>query len=95
MTAHGSIRMITNKFNGLLTYSRGGDANGFSITARGYHGKWNSSDQIADNAVPLVGFFGTLNPTDGGNSQRYSLQAEWHRQGANSADENHGLRILL
>jgi TonB dependent receptor/Carboxypeptidase regulatory-like domain/TonB-dependent Receptor Plug Domain len=72
------------KFNGLLTYSRGGDADGFSITARGYHGKWNSSDQIPENAVPLVGFFGALNPTDGGNSQRYSLQAEWHRQDANS-----------
>jgi len=68
----------------MLTYSRGGDADGFSITARGYHGKWNSSDQIAENAVPLVGFFGTLNSTDGGNSQRYSLQAEWHHQGANS-----------
>jgi outer membrane cobalamin receptor len=72
------------KFNGLLTYSQGGDADGFSITARGYHGTWHSSDQIAANAVPLVGFFGTLNPTDGGNSQRYSLQAEWHRQDANS-----------
>jgi outer membrane receptor for Fe3+-dicitrate len=73
------------KFNGLLTYSQGGDADGFSITARGYHGKWNSSDQIADNAVPLVGLFGTLNPTDGGNSQRYSLQAEWHHQDEKSA----------
>ena len=73
------------KFNGVLTYSQGGDADGFSITARGYHGKWNSSDQIPDNAVPLVGFFGALNPDDGGNSQRYSLQAEWHRQDANSA----------
>ena len=73
------------KFNGLLTYSQGGDDRGFSVTFRGYHGKWNSSDQIADNAVPLVGTFGTLNPTDGGNSQRYSLQAEWHRQDANSA----------
>jgi len=72
------------KFNGLLTYSRGGDANGFSITARGYHGKWNSSDQLPVNAIPRVGFFGTLDPTDGGNSQRYSLQAEWHRQGTNS-----------
>jgi hypothetical protein len=72
------------KFNGILTYSQGGEANGFSITARGYHGNWHSSDQIAANAVPLVGFFGTLNPTDGGNSQRYSLQAEWHRQDANS-----------
>ena len=72
------------KFNGLVTYSRGGDADGFSITARGYHGTWHSSDQIPDNAVSLVGFFGALNPTDGGHSQRYSLQADWHRRGANS-----------
>ena len=72
------------KFNGLVTYSQGSDANGFSITAHGYHGQWHSSDQIAENAAPLVGFFGTLNPTDGGHSQRYSLQGEWHRQGANS-----------
>jgi hypothetical protein len=72
------------KFNGFLRYSRGGDADGFSITARGYHGEWDSSDQIAENAMPLVGFFGTLNPTDGGRSQRYSLQAEWHRQNASS-----------
>jgi hypothetical protein len=57
--------------------------------ARAYHGKWNSSDQLAENAVPLVGFFGTLNPTDGGNSERYSLQAEWHR-----ADENSETKIM-
>ena len=72
------------KFNGLLAYSQGSDADGLSITARGYHGTWHSSDQIAANAVPLVGFFGTLNPTDGGNSQRYSLQGEWHRQGTSA-----------
>ncbi len=72
MTAHGRIRMAYAKFNGLLTYSQGDDANGFSITARAYHGKWNSSDQIPVTATPLVGFFGALNPTDGGNSQRYS-----------------------
>ena len=72
------------KLNGLLTYSQGSDANGFSITARGYHGKWNSSDQIAEDAVALVGFFGTLDPTTGGRSERYSLQGEWHRQGDHS-----------
>ena len=72
------------KFNGLLTYSHGDDADGYTLTARGYHGTWHSSDQIPANAVPLVGFFGTLNPTDGGNSQRYSLQGAWHRQGTNS-----------
>jgi hypothetical protein len=76
-----------NKLNGLLTYSQGDDANGVSITARGYHGKWHSSDQIPVNAVPLVGLYGTLNPTDGGHSQRYSLQGKWHRQGANSASK--------
>jgi hypothetical protein len=73
------------KFNGLLTYSQGDSSEGFSITARAYHGKWDSSDQIPITAIPLVGFFGALNPTDGGNSQRYSVQAEWHRQGTNSA----------
>jgi hypothetical protein len=75
------------KFNGLVTYSRGGDANGFSIAARSYDGKWHSSDQLPDNAVPQVGFFGTLNPADGGNSQRYSLQGEWHHTGANSVSQ--------
>jgi hydrogenase/urease accessory protein HupE len=73
-----------SKFNGLLTYSQGDAGNGFSVTGRAYHGQWNSSDQLAENAVPLVGFFGTLNPTDGGNSERYSLQAEWHRLDGNS-----------
>src|SRR5271166_462683 len=72
------------KFNGLLGYSQGGDANGFSITARAYRGTWHSSDQIPVDAIPLVGYFGALNPTDGGESQRYSLQGEWHRQDANS-----------
>jgi hypothetical protein len=75
------------KINGLLTYSQGDDANGASITARGYHGRWHSSDQIPVSAVALVGLYGTLDPTDGGHSQRYSLQSEWHRQGANSASK--------
>jgi hypothetical protein len=69
------------KFNGLLTYSQGGDDRGFSITARTYRGTWHSSDQIPVDAIPLVGVYGTLNPTDGGESQRYSLQGEWHRRG--------------
>ena len=76
--------MLITNINGILTYSQGDDANGVSITARAYHGKWNSSDQIPVTAIPLVGFFGALNPTDGGHSQRYSLQGEWHRQGTNS-----------
>ena len=33
----------------------------------------------------LVPFFGSLNDSDGGHSQRYSLQAEWHRADDQSA----------
>ena len=84
-----------NKINGILTYSEGDDTNGASITARAYHGKWNSSDQIPVTAQSLVGFFGTLNPSDGGHSQRYSLQGEWHRQDDKFRVEDHGRRILL
>src|SRR5271156_956410 len=73
------------KFNGLVTYSRGTEASGFSITTRAYDGaRWNSSDQLPYTALPVVGFFGALNPTDGGRSQRYSLQGEWHHKGADS-----------
>ncbi len=76
------------KFNGILTYSQGNEANGFSVTARGYYGVWNSSDQIPAS-FGATNFFGAINPTDGGNSQRFSLQAEWHRQ-----DENSETRIM-
>jgi hypothetical protein len=72
------------KFSGLVTYSQGESANGLSVTARAYHGKWNSSDQIAASAVPLVGLFGSLNSSTGGESQRYSVQGEWHRSDATS-----------
>ena len=78
------------KFNGQLTYSRGNEANGWSVTAHGYHGEWNSSDQIAASAISigLVPFFGSLDDSTGGNSQRYSLQGEWHR-----ADENSTTKV--
>jgi outer membrane receptor protein involved in Fe transport len=82
------------KFNGLVTYSQGDNANGFSITTRAYDGaRWNSSDQLPYTAfTPTApgqignyqGFFGALNPTDGGRSQRYSLQGEWHDKGESS-----------
>ena len=71
------------KFNGVLTYSLGDESNGFSVTARAYHGKWYSSDQIPAS-FGATNFFGTLNPTDGGDSGRYSFQSEWHRHDANS-----------
>ncbi len=75
------------KANGLVTYSQGDAGEGFSVTARGYHGTWNSSDQIATSAVTsgLIPLFSSLDGTTGGYSQRYSLQGEWHRNDTQSA----------
>ncbi|MGC3958571.1 MAG: TonB-dependent receptor [Verrucomicrobiota bacterium] len=76
-----------NKFNGQITYSEGDDANGFSLTAHSYYGVWDSSDQIATSAVDsgLIPLYGSLDNTTGGDSQRYSLQGEWHRSDDQSA----------
>ncbi len=74
-----------NKYNGVLRYAQGTPANGFNVTAMAYGAHWNSTDQIPQRAVDsgLVGLFGTLDPTDGGNSSRYSLSGEWRQSDGN------------
>ncbi len=67
------------KLNGVLRYSQGTALDGFSVTAMAYNNRWTSTDQIASRAVGqgLIGRFGTLDPTDGGQSSRYSLSGRW------------------
>jgi hypothetical protein len=74
------------KYNGVLRYSVGDARNGFAATFMGYQGDWNATDQVARRAVDegLIGRFGNLDPTLGGNTQRYSLSAEYQRSGATS-----------
>jgi hypothetical protein len=66
------------KVNGLLRYSRGTIDRGVSVTAMGYDGGWNATDQIPGRAVAsgTLPRFGTIDPTDGGETYRYSLSAE-------------------
>ena len=74
------------KYNGVLRYSLGDVRNGFAITGMGYSGKWDSTDQVAQRAVDdgVISRFGSLDPTDGGETHRYSLSAEWQRSSATS-----------
>jgi hypothetical protein len=67
------------QINGVVRYSRGDSINGFAITGMGYHGEWNSTDQVAQRAITegLVSRFGAINPTDGGHSYRYSGSVDW------------------
>lgn len=84
------------KGNGVLRYTTGDDTLGWSMLGFAYRGEWNATDQIAQRALTgnnavaggfSVGRFGTLDPTTGGNSQRYGAIAEWHRRNDVSASK--------
>ena len=72
------------KVNGLAKYSRGDAARGYAVTGMGYDGRWDSTDQIPERAVRdgTLSRFGYVDPTDGGESHRYSLSFDgWSREG--------------
>jgi len=69
------------KLNGVLRWNQGDAGNGLTVTAMGYDGKWNSTDQIPERAVGegLISRYGEIDPSDGGSTYRYSLAADWRR----------------
>jgi hypothetical protein len=71
------------KENMVLRYSTGDARNGYSATAMYYHQIWNNTTDIPVRAITeglVANRFGTLDPTDGGHSQRASLSLEYHTQ---------------
>ena len=66
-----------HKLSGLLRYSQGTPTDGFSASAMAYSNTWTSTDQIPLRAITsgLVGLYGELDPTDGGDTSRLSLSA--------------------
>ena len=69
------------KLNGVMRYSQGTAEDGFSLTGMAYANKWNSTDQIPSRAVASgeIGLYGAFDPSDGGNSNRFSLSGRWTR----------------
>jgi outer membrane receptor protein involved in Fe transport len=73
------IREDVGKVNLMLRQGfelAGGQAN---VTVMGYRNRWNSADQIPQRAVDqgLIGEFGSIDTTLGGESSRYSLSGGW------------------
>ncbi len=81
------------KIDGVLSYTHGDARDGFTLSAEAYHNVWRSTDQIPDRAIAdhtdpvgaptapaddLIGRFGLIDPSDGGNTGRYALTADWH-----------------
>jgi outer membrane receptor protein involved in Fe transport len=73
-----------DKAGGLLKYTRGDKDRGGSFEAMGYNGHWRATDQIPLRAVTggLISAFGTIDPTDGGKSHRWSVSGHaWRKLG--------------
>lgn len=65
--------------NAVLRYGRGDAQAGSTLEAMAYKGTWNATDQVAERAIDegLITRFGSLNTSDGGDSQRYSVSGRW------------------
>jgi outer membrane receptor protein involved in Fe transport len=65
------------KFSGLARYTQGTATDGFSLTGMAYANSWNATDQVPLRAITSgqIGRFDAEDPTDGGNTNRFSLSA--------------------
>ena len=82
--------------NLILRYSHGDADHGWNVTGMAYEGgPWTSTDQVAKRAIAegLIDRFGSLDPTDGGKTYRYSLSGEWHSGDIHSMTRAHAYVI--
>ncbi|MBD5657224.1 MAG: TonB-dependent receptor plug domain-containing protein, partial [Candidatus Eremiobacteraeota bacterium] len=74
-----------HKVNGLLRYSVDRGPDSFSVTGSAYDGSFNSTDQIPQRLVDAgeLSPYGFIDPTDGGNTYRYALSAQFEHHARN------------
>jgi outer membrane receptor protein involved in Fe transport len=69
------------KENVVLRYSHGDEREGYTATLMYYHQLWTNTTDIPVRAITeglVPNRFGSLDPTDGGHSQRASLSLDYH-----------------
>ena len=69
------------KANGVARYSRATDDGAWSADFMAYDGEWTATDQVPLRAVEdgTIGRFGFVDPSSGGETHRYSLSGQGHR----------------
>ena len=75
-----------HKINGVMTWSQGTQENGIAFDAMAYANRWHASNQIPERAVTegVISLWGNINPTDRGDTTRFSLSGRWSETDANS-----------
>lgn len=77
------------KLNAVIRYTEGTVDNGLSLTGMAYSNRWNSTDQVPLRAITSgqIGLYGALDPTDGGNSDRFSISGRWAQSDKNGSSK--------
>ncbi|MDD5410795.1 MAG: TonB-dependent receptor plug domain-containing protein [Methylobacter sp.] len=79
------------KYNGMLRYTLDNRDWGLSVNAKAYHSSWNATNQIPERAINngTLDLYGSMDPSDGGDSNRYSLSSNvWSRGDSYKNDFN-------
>ena len=81
-----TLKEELKRHNGVVTWSGGTQAQGWSLTGMGYDAKWRSTDQIPQRLIDAGSFngqpfgrFDAIDLSDGGETSRTSVSGEWHR----------------
>ncbi len=76
------LEQESRRANGLIRFVHDDGTDRFTLTAMGYDAEWTSTDQIPQRAIEdgRLDRFGYVDPSNGGNSQRYSLSAAWEHK---------------
>jgi hypothetical protein len=90
------------KINGVLRWSQVTAKSQFTITAQGYRGDFDSTDQIPQRLVDagVLARDGYYDPTDGGRTYRYTLSTSWQHDDPNGSTrfsaygESYGLDLF-
>ncbi|HTO96974.1 MAG TPA: TonB-dependent receptor [Myxococcales bacterium] len=74
------------RFNGVLRYSQKSADTRWALTAMGYYGLWNATDQIPQRAVNdgTIDRFGGIDPTTGGKSYRFTASGDFQHTFGNA-----------
>ena len=75
----------SKKFNGMLRYTLDKGNWGMSVNGKAYTNSWTATNQIPQASIDsgAIGLYGSMDPTDGGKSNRYSMSADFWNQGGN------------
>ncbi|MGX2031201.1 TonB-dependent receptor [Methylocaldum gracile] len=72
-----------DKFNGMLRYTIDREDWGLALHGKAYRAQWNATNQIPERAVQSgqIDLYGTMDPSDAGKTDRYSLSGEFWSRG--------------